>query len=86
MKIDQKFFDSLDKQGKAILVWEHGEYLLTREYYGSQVNLYALPGFYVEVYYRDDLMRIERIHSIKETEHLEKFLFQIELRYKDLLR
>lgn len=79
MKIDQAFFDSMQTSEKAVLVWEHGECLLTREYYGLQVNLYAMPGFYVEVYYRDDLLRIEQIQSISEVKELEKFLSRIYL-------
>lgn len=79
MKIDQAFFDGMQTSEKAVLVWEHGECLLTREYYGLQVNLYSMPGFYVEVYYRDDLMRIERIQSLDGVEGLDKFLSRIKL-------
>jgi len=78
MKVDQAFFDSMPISEKAVLLWEHGECLLTREYEGLQVNLYAMSGFYVEVNYRDDLLKIERIHSISAfTEQFSTYFLKI---------
>lgn len=77
---DIAFFNTLDNHGRAVLVWEYGEYLLTRDYYGYRINLYAMPGYYAEVYYRPGENRIEKIEGFTDTETLNKFLPAIELK------
>ena len=69
-------FNSVDLNGKAILTWEHGEYIVAREYYGKKVSLYSLPGFYVEVAFNPQTLIIERVESTTE---INKYLPFIEL-------
>ena len=70
-------FREVDLNGRANLVWDHGEFIVTREYYGNMVNLYALPGFYAEVYYSPDKIKIIKIEI---TTDLNKFLPAIEIK------
>ncbi|MBX2968269.1 MAG: hypothetical protein KF803_02775 [Cyclobacteriaceae bacterium] len=79
MQRDMEFFNSLDDHGRAVMVWELGEYVLTRDYYGYRVNLYAMPGYYVEIYYRPGENRMEKIEGFTDRERLEKFLPAIQL-------
>ena len=71
-----KLFNEVDDQGRANLVWEHGEFIVTREYYGNKVNLYTLPGFYVQIIYSPDLLKIIKI---EQTNDLNKFLPAIDI-------
>ena len=67
----QKLFNEVDVHGRANLVWEYREFVVTREYYGNKVNLYTLPGLYVEIYYSPDMLKIIKI---QQTTDLNKFL------------
>lgn len=69
-------FNNFDLNGRAFLTWEHGEFILAREYYGKKVSLYSLPGFYVEVAFNPQTFIIERVESTTE---INKFLPFIEL-------
>lgn len=69
-------FHSVDLNSRATLTWEHGEFIVAREYYGKKVCLYSLPGFYVEVAFDPETNCIERVEV---TNSLNKFLPFIEL-------
>lgn len=71
-------FNTVDLNGRAILTWEHGEFIVAREYYGKKVSLYSLPGFYVEVAFNQEMLIIERVESTTE---IDKFLPFIELKH-----
>lgn len=53
MTLHEKF-NMVDTHGKANLIWENGEFLITISYYRQKVNLYALEGFYAEIFYSRD--------------------------------
>lgn len=76
----QTLFNSSNLNGRANLIWEHGEFIVSREYYGNKVNLYALPSFYAETYYSPDQLRIFRIEPITDFQGLSKFLPNIDLK------
>ena len=73
-------FESVDIAGRAILVWEQGEYLFTRQYYGNSVNLYAMPGFYAEITYAPDKSHIVKIEAIQDFSILNEYLPFIEIK------
>jgi len=72
-------FNAVDFHGKAVMIFEQGEFISTRFYYQMAVNLYVMPGFMVEVYYSQYLNKIERIEVLKEDKQIERHLDQIEL-------
>jgi hypothetical protein len=72
----EKLFDDVDLTGRANLIWENGEFIVSREYYGNKVNLYSMPGFHAEAYYSPDKQRIFRIEKVT---NLNKFLPFIDL-------
>lgn len=78
MKLQDKF-NIIDLHDKALFVWENGEYLSTREYYSMKVNLYALPGFLVEVFYSPYLNKIQRIEIVEDPKRLAKHLENIQI-------
>jgi hypothetical protein len=59
-------------------IWEHGQFLLSIEYYGFRVNLYSVGKEYYEVFYNPDTNEIEKIDRTSAIE-LEKFLNRIDL-------
>jgi hypothetical protein len=85
MKVDIALFNSVDTHGRAVLLWDHGEFITSRSYYGYKVNLYTMPGFYVELYYREDTNQIEKIEALNTSTELNKFLVEINFHelYKD---
>jgi hypothetical protein len=72
-------FNQVDTHGKAVMVWEHGQFISTREYYEMKVNLYNLPGFMVEIYYHPLLNKIERIEILNDTKNLESHIKNIKI-------
>jgi len=70
-------FNQVDLNGKAVLIWENGEYISTREYYSMKVNLYTMPGFMVELFYHAFLNKIERIEVLTDDKRLNQHLDQI---------
>jgi hypothetical protein len=77
MSLSDKFY-AVDLNGRAVLLHEHGEYLVTRTYYGRKHNLYAMPGFYVELIYNRDENSIESINVINDVNKYLSFI-QLEL-------
>lgn len=76
-------FESCNLNGRATLTWEHGSFITSREYYAQKVALYAMPGFYSEVWYRGDQNYIERIEAITSARDLEKYLHLIQIKFDD---
>ena len=72
-------FEACNLNGRASLTWDHGEFITSRDYYNRKVALYAMPGFYSEVWYHPDANQVERIEVLTTGKHLEKYLFQINL-------
>jgi hypothetical protein len=70
-------FNQVDLNGKAVLIWENGEFISTRKYYSMLVNLYTLPGFIVEVFYYAYLNKIKRIEVVTDDKLLNQHLDQI---------
>jgi len=78
MSVQDKF-NLADLHGKAVLIWEQGEYISTREYYAQKVNLYSMPGFLVELFYSPYLNKIQKIEVVTDSKRLNKHLEGIEL-------
>jgi hypothetical protein len=72
-------FEMVDIHGKMNLINEQGEYIISIEYYRNKLNLYALPGFYAEIYYDPDINRIIKIESITDIRGLNKYLPFVEV-------
>lgn len=64
MKPTIDLFDGFDRHGKAVLIHDHGEFLVSREYYAKKFNLYAMPGFYAEIIYDPVENTIEDIRAL----------------------
>ncbi len=79
MKLNQQQFKLLSLDAKAAVVWNEGEYICSREYYLNRSNLYALPGFLVEVSYNPRTNLIDKINTISDVVELNKYLPSINL-------
>lgn len=76
-------FNQADFQGKAGLIFGKGEYLSTDNVSGKEVDLYAMQGFLVEVFYNSSREVIEGIEVVKDPLKLRTHLDHI--RINDLL-
>ncbi len=72
-------FNIVDLNGRMNLTNEDGEFIVSRVYYNQKINLYALPGFYVEVYYQPDINKIIKIEAITSHDELNKYLPYIDI-------
>jgi len=79
MKVTCELFNSLDRNSQANLIWQEGEFIVNRPYYGFLVSLYSMPGFFSEIYYNSEINQIEKIHADAGIEILEKYLQFIQL-------
>lgn len=76
----KEVFDSLTLSTQAEVIWDFGEYVASRTYYGFRVNLYAMPGFLVEIYYSGYfLSQIETIKILNDQNILSKYVREVEL-------
>jgi hypothetical protein len=69
-------FNCLPLKEKEALLLQHGKYVLSTDFYGAQVKLFALDNFYIEVYYHPVLEKVMRI-SVASDEELLKHLVKI---------
>ena len=58
-------FSSLPFTTKAELLWKHGEFVRVQSKQELTVSLYKMPGFFVEVFYEQELNKIERIEVVE---------------------
>lgn len=72
-------FNLVDLHGKSVLLFEEGDFITSVDYYAQKVNLYAMPGFLVELYYSPYLNKIEKIEAITDNSALAKHLQNIEI-------
>jgi hypothetical protein len=81
MKIDLEFFENACNDDKLNLIWDHGEYLWDREYYGRKICLYSLGGFFAEIVYNPVENKIEKVSALRNKDRgIEKYLHLINLR------
>lgn len=66
------------------VLYEEGSFLGKRYFHGSQVLLYALDSFYVEVFYKQYRRHIDRINCFQSTAQLQPYLEQIDV--EDLVK
>jgi|694.fasta_scaffold19418_2 hypothetical protein len=80
MKPTIELFNGFDRHGKAVLIYDYGEFLLSREYYAKKFNLYAMPGYYAEIIYNPVDNTIEEIRALVSSSHeVNKYLPYINL-------
>jgi hypothetical protein len=72
-------FKMLPFSDQAGYVWEHGVYLSCRFDGGSNINLYHVASFFVEVWYDPDANEIAKIRTFTSRACLEPYLLNIML-------
>lgn len=77
-------FRASNLNGRATLTWEQGKFIVSREYYAHKVSLYAMPGFYSEVWYDPKSNIVDRIEPVTDAAGLEKYLYLINLNLGNL--
>lgn len=66
------------------VLYNEGSFLGKRYYNGSQVLLYALDSFYVEVFYKEYRRYISCINCFQSTAQLQPYLEQVDV--EDLVK
>jgi hypothetical protein len=59
---------------RANLVWNEGEYVGYRDYYGYKRMLYVLHKLYIEVWYFTSANRIEKVEVFNDTEAIDQYV------------
>ncbi len=77
-------FDTLSINDKADLVWEQGEFIADRYYYNQILGLWAMKGFYVEMFYSQDENRITKIERVTDEKVLERYIDEMDIDLKNL--
>jgi hypothetical protein len=77
VKSDQ--FNKLTVFRQVELLFEKGQHVLSRIYLYYNVHLYALSGFYTEIWYRQSDNKIERVIILDESDVLDLYDSQIGL-------
>jgi hypothetical protein len=72
--MNAKKFSMLDVNKRAALVWDKGEYIGYREYYGYKRVLYLVSKLYIEVWYFIATNKIEKVQIIENKADLEKYV------------
>ena len=72
-------FNLLSPDTQLINVWERGTFLVSRRVGLSNLCLYALETFFVEVRYSQDLNQITACRSFRSSIALEPYLEQIKV-------
>lgn len=71
-------FNGLPLQEQHLLVFKHGKYLRSTNYYGNVVSLYLLWGSYVEVYFNGSSSEVDEI-TVAEYRELHKYVGTVNL-------
>jgi hypothetical protein len=79
MYITLEDFVLLPIDEQAQLVWEHGQYLISRQGQRTTANLYAVAAFYVEIWYDREQNSITAITCFDDVSKLDSYLKGISL-------
>jgi len=73
-------FLELDIGSRADKVWDEGEFIGARDYYGYKVVLYVLKGLYIEVWVFAATSKIEKVEPIENEKDLQHYLKDIDIK------
>ena len=67
------------KAEKAICLWQNGVFIADRKDGNYLILLYQLHNFYVEIWYLNNVNKIDRTRTFSSTEPLKPYLDQIDI-------
>lgn len=80
-KPSKELFDSVDRNGRCSLIWDYGEFIVSRDYYGCKFALYAMPRYLAEVVYNPVTNKIKDVRSFNlDSDEVKKYLPFIDIR------
>ena len=68
----------LDEQSQ--IIWEHGNYLLSREEQEYKIDLYSIFGFYSEIWFSKEQNSLETVINFEVGGEMDIYLSQIDLK------
>ena len=66
--MSQEYFNTLDRNIQACLLWDKGKLVDKREEEHGQVLLYQIETFYVEMHRHRDTRKITRFKSLSDND------------------
>lgn len=72
-------FEQLPIAEKAKLISMNGEYIDNRKFKNFKLNLYSLYGYFVEIWYNEDLTEIKKIEVVKSNKIMDFYIEKIDL-------
>jgi hypothetical protein len=76
--MENEYFNCLSLTEKQDFLREHGEFMVTTDFYGASIHLYSLNSDFVEVYHHPVLRNVMRV-SYATHQDLNKHLRSISL-------
>lgn len=71
-------FPNLTLAEKGNLVFNEGNYLAVRQYYGYFINLYLVEDTFVEVWYQREENKIEKIEILDDMKKLDLYIMSMQ--------
>ena len=72
-------FEQLPIAEKAKLISMNGEYIDNRKHKNFKLNLYSIYGYFVEIWYNEDLTEIKKIEVVKSNKVIDVYIDKIDL-------
>ncbi|GEO05459.1 hypothetical protein AAE02nite_31230 [Adhaeribacter aerolatus] len=70
-------FNLQDLQGRATLIWKHGNFIEFREEEDSRIALYDMGSFFSEIWFDAEMRRVKKVIGFKSLQGLEPYLNSI---------
>ncbi|MDQ3046857.1 MAG: hypothetical protein M3R27_04855 [Bacteroidota bacterium] len=77
--IDPEYYDLLTLDDKVNILYMEGDFIAGVELDSLEISLYALDGFFVEVFYELPYNKIDDIRVLSDKDRLEVYLENITL-------
>ena len=82
--MDFRTFNQLSDKGKCFHIKNNGTYLATRKESGCWINLYAINGFFAEVWFQLTDNKIVFVSTFQDITGTERYLEKIDI--SDLIK
>lgn len=72
------FYD-MSTSSRTQYIWLYGSYTMSRDFLNYTIALYELGGFFVEVWYSEEMDEVEKIEILEDDYQLDFYLPYIDI-------
>lgn len=77
--MQKSIFYDLSLNTRAEYVWLYGSYVISRSFYNYTISLYAINGFFVEVWYLPNNNELRKVEIVEDEKILDLYLDNIDI-------